>query len=114
MLKISNTSIYLTRGDSGYITLNIMTDDGTPYELNEGDVVHCQVRDKANDGKLYIEGHIEIIRDEIVWYIRPEDTMKLKIGSYVWDAQLTTANGDVFTFIPKSTFKVTDEVTMEE
>lgn len=122
MLNVSDTKIAITRGDSGYITINVLMGDDTPYILQEGDSIHIQVRDKANDGTLLFEGLIEEIEHvkeegieiEHVWYIRPEDTMNLNVGSYVWDAQLNLSNGDVFTFIPKSTFKITDEVTMEE
>lgn len=114
MLKISGTKISLTRGDSAYITLNINMSDGTPYELQETDVIKCQVRDRANDGDLIFEGLIEVINNEPVWHIRPEDTENEDVATYVWDAQLEMENGDIFTFIPSSTFKLLDEVTMED
>lgn len=112
MLKISGTKIFLTRGDSAYITLTINTKDGV-YELQDGDTVKCQVRTEPNDGQLLFEGQIDIVRDEIVWHIRPEDTKDLEVDKYYWDAQLELPNGDIFTFIPSSIFKLTDEVTME-
>lgn len=110
-LKIAETKIYLTRGDSAYITLSITNSKRKPYVLQDGDEVKVQVRDKPNVGKLLIEGNI-ITEDEIVWHIRPDDTKELKVGTYYWDAQLMTSNGDVFTFIESSPFVVTDEVTM--
>lgn len=123
MLSVSDTKISITRGDSGYITINVLMDNGEPYILQDGDMIYVQVRDRANDGALIFEGQIDVIvridddgteTKEYVWYIRPEDTEGVAVGSYVWDAQLNLSNGDVFTFIPKSTFKITDEVTMEE
>ena len=114
MLKISGTKISLTRGDSAYITINICQEDGSPYMLNEGDEIHIQVRHEPNDGELLFEASIEEIReDNFVWHIRPEDTKNAVIKSYYWDAQIKTANGDVFTFIPVTTFKLTDEVTTD-
>lgn len=110
MIKISDTKIYLTRGDSAYITLNIVN-NGKLYKLQEGDIIRCQVRDKANTGKLLFNGQIDIIRDKAVWHIKPEDTRDAAIGIYYWDAQLETSNGDVFTFITSSLFEITDEVT---
>jgi len=111
MLKISGNKISLTRGDSAYITLTINTNDGV-YTLNEGDEVRVQVRDVPNTGELIFEGNIEMINDEIVWHIYPAQTTDLEVATYYWDAQLQTANGDIFTFIPASAFKLLDEVTM--
>lgn len=111
MLKISGNKISLTRGDSAYITLTINTDNGV-YVLNDGDEVRVQVRDVPNTGDLIFEGNIEIINDEIVWHIYPAQTTDLDVATYYWDAQLQTANGDIFTFIPASAFKLLDEVTM--
>lgn len=111
MLKINGNKISLTRGDSAYITLTINTENGV-YELNEGDEVRVQVRDAPNIGELLFDGNIEIVDGEIVWHIYPHQTSELDVDSYFWDAQLETSNGDIFTFIPSSPFKLTDEVTM--
>ena len=107
MLKISGNKISLTRGDSAYITLSI--DD---YELNDGDVVRVQIRDVPNTGELLVEGDVDTSGEEIVWHIYPYQTSNLEVKTYYWDAQLETANGDIFTFIPASPFKLLDEVTM--
>ncbi len=115
MLKITKskdtTKILLTRGDSAYITLTINTENGT-YPLQEEDKVRVQVRDVPNTGELIFEGNIEIQNDEIIWHIIPSQTSDLEVKTYYWDAQLETANGDIFTFIPSSPFKLLDEVTM--
>lgn len=117
MLKISGHKISLTRGDSAYITLqpNILdqNDRETPYELNDGDIVRVQVRDIPNVGELIFEGNVDIMPDgEIVWHIFPYQTSQLEVKTYYWDAQLQTPNGDIFTFITSSPFRLTDEVTM--
>lgn len=111
MLKISGNKISLTRGDSAYITLNILTNNGV-YTLNDGDEVRVQVRDVPNTGDLIFEGNIDIVNDEIIWHIIPSQTSGLEVKTYYWDAQLQTPNGDIFTFIPASPFKLLDEVTM--
>lgn len=114
MLKISGNKILLTRGDSAYITLKIYDADKKEYELNEGDVVNCQVRTAPNTGELVTAGTVMKEEDgTIVWYLQPADTKDLEVKKYYWDAQLTTANGDVFTFITSSPFIITDEVTMD-
>lgn len=114
MLKITDSKIALTRGDSAYITLIIEDKDGNPYEVQEEDIIRCQVRDRVNDGELLFEGLIEKVRDEYIWHIRPEDTVGKEVKTYFWDAQIELPNGDIFTFIPPSVFRLLDEVTMEE
>lgn len=115
MLTISGTKISLTRGDSAYITLNVYDADGSPYVLGDDDQIRCQIRTEPNTGDLVVSGEILYQEDgEIVWYLRPADTKNLEVKKYYWDAQLELSNGDVFTFIPPSIFKLTDEVTMDE
>lgn len=111
MLKIKGNNISLTRGDSAYITLTINTDNGT-YLLQDGDEVRVQVRDVPNTGELLFEGIVEKTEDGVIWHILPEQTSNLDVKTYYWDAQLQTSNGDIFTFIPASAFKLLDEVTM--
>lgn len=115
MIKIVNTSIFLTRADSAYITLEIVQGNGEVYTLQDGDVVRVHVRTAPNTGELLFEGKVEVDADyNLVWHIYPEDTKDLEVKTYYYDAQIELANGDVFTFIPASKFKLTDEVTMKE
>ena len=44
-------------------------------------------------------------------HIRPEDTKELSFGKYLYDIQLTTADGDIYTVIPPTTFEILKEVT---
>ena len=111
MLKISGTNISLTRGDSAYLEFAITDTEGESYILKDGDKVRVQVRESPNGGELLFDGDISIEDNLVEWYIRPSDTESLAVGKYYWDAQLETAKGDIYTFITKSTFKLTDEVT---
>ena len=114
MLKLSGTKISLTKGDSAYITINICKEDGSPYILQEGDEVSIQVRHEPNGGELLFNGIItDVSEDKFVWHIRPEDTKDAEIKVYYWDAQIKTIEGDVYTFIPMTTLRLTDEVTTD-
>ena len=42
--------------------------------------------------------------------LNPEDTKSLPFGDYVYDLELTTAAGDVDTFIASESFVLTPEV----
>lgn len=113
MLKIRGYNISLTRGDSAYITVQIVQHDGSRYLIQGNDKVRIQVRSKPNTGKLLFEAKMYFNQDkDLVWYIKPEDTNNIPAGKYVYDAQVELANGDIFTFIPMSTFEVADEVTL--
>ena len=48
--------------------------------------------------------------DTMLLVLYPTDTQTLEFGTYVYDIQLTKANGDVDTFITASKFKITAEV----
>mgnify|MGYP006916027032 CR=1 FL=1 len=120
LYKISKNKISITRGDSAYLDINIFNEDGTAYTLHDGDTVQAQVRTEPNIGELLIDASLEngkiYVNDNgaIVWHIFPADTRNLEIGTYSYDVQIVTADGDVFTFIEDSDFRVTNEVTWHE
>ena len=116
MIKIENTNISITRGDTAYIQFNLKDISGQKVVLTTMDVVRCQVRDENVDGDLIFEG--EVLRDyannTVTWHIRPEDTADLDIETYYWDGQVEFSNGDIFTFVDVSKFNILPEVTMLE
>ena len=91
-----------------------MDGSGKKLELTSGDKVRCQVRNEPDSGTLLVEGRILKQGEDYLWYIKPEDTVDLDVGDYYWDAQVEFSNGDIFSFIPVSKFKLISEVTMEE
>lgn len=102
--------IFITRGDSGYIDFDLTNEDGSPIDL-ENAVVRCQVREAPNDGVLLFDGIVEIDGTKATWHIVPENTKTAPHDDYYWDVQVEYANGDVFTFVPYSYFKIMPEVT---
>ena len=111
MVRVKNTDISMTRGDSAYITLVITDETGAKVNLTENDTVHCQVRVKPNSGKLVVNGTATKQGEDYLWHITPEQTRNLYVDTYYWDAQVEFSNGDIFTFIPVSRFTLLDEVT---
>ena len=106
--NISGTTITLTRGDTLNAVISITDSDGNPYTPIEGDNIRFAMKSKITDETPIL--NIDIPIDTMELIIRPEDTKHLKFGSYVYDIQLTKANGVVDTFITKSVFKITEEV----
>lgn len=108
MYTISGNTIMLTKGDSFYLAVSLNNDDGTPYEPAAGDVIKFTAKRCINDSTAVIEKTIP--HDTMVLRLLPEDTSGLPIGAYVYDMQITTEAGDVYTFITESKLILTAEV----
>jgi hypothetical protein len=106
--KISGTTITLTRGDTCAIDINIFTQDGAKYQLQPGDTVRFAMKQNYSDASPLVVKEIDKQLMQI--WLEPEDTKGLNFGNYVYDIQLTTADGIVDTFIPKGKLKLTEEV----
>ena len=114
MFKIGkDNKMTLTRGDSLYAKVNLVKKiSRQPYEPQPGDRIRFAV--KKNYGDLMYAIHKDIPRDTLILHIEPEDTKNLDYGEYVYDIELTTADGDVDTFIARSKFVITEEVQCDE
>lgn len=109
MYEIDGTSIRLTRGDSFYCQVGMKNrEDGTDYIPQTGDVVRFALKKKYKDETPLILKDIPI--STLILHLEPEDTKNLEYGDYVYDIELTKANGDVDTFIEKAKFKISEEV----
>lgn len=106
--KVRNNTIYLTRGDTFKAVITITNPDGTVYHPAEGDSIRFALKEDVSDEECIILRDIPI--DTMLLIIYPEDTKELEFGSYVYDIQLTKANGDIDTFITASKLKLTAEV----
>lgn len=106
MVKIQGTTIYMTRGDTATINLSIKNDNKEEYELGEGDVVVFSVKKTLSDETYLIQ---KTFKDkEIV--IEHEDTRNLYFGEYLYDIQLTFADGKVSTIVTPSKLVLESEV----
>jgi hypothetical protein len=106
--KVRKNTIFLTRGDTFKAHLTINYPDGSVYTPKEGDSIRFALKENIDDEECLILREIPI--DTMLLVLYPEDTKELEFGSYVYDIQLTKANGDVDTFITASKLKLTAEV----
>ena len=106
--KVRKNTIFLTRGDTFKAHLTINYPDGSVYTPKEGDSIRFALKENIEDEECLILRDIPI--DTMLLVLYPEDTKELEFGSYVYDVQLTKANGDVDTFITASKLKLTAEV----
>ena len=106
--RVKNTTIYLTRGDTFKALITISNPDGTIYTPQEGDEIRFAMKQDVEDEECLIIR--DIPKESMLLILYPEDTKRLEYGTYVYDIQLTKANGDVDTFITASKLKLTYEV----
>ena len=114
MFVVEGDKITLTRGDSFLATVEIKNADGSEYVLQEGDKVTFYLkRDIMNAAKSRYADAQPLITKEIpalVLKLEPDDTKGLSFGEYVYDVEITFANGDVDTFINNAPFVLVPEV----
>lgn len=94
MLKVSNNIIKMTKGDSAMFNVAITYADGTPYELKSGDTLKMTVR-RAIGSEVLLES--ESTTGTIT--LTHEMTSNLIPGQCVYDIELKTSTGGVYTVI---------------
>jgi hypothetical protein len=109
MFKVlNNGEIELTRGDSATLTVNITDGVGEPYTVRNEDTLTLSLKKDVKDPKPCVQ---KSINGNNVIHLEPKDTAGLDFGNYVYDVELLTAEGDVYTVIEKTVFKLREEVT---
>ena len=104
--SISGKIVSLTRGDSFSTPIELVNEDGTPYEMQDGDSLRFKCTDVPG-GAVLIEKAIP--SDTLLLQLDPSDTNVLPFGNYFFDIELTYANGKVETVIPEGQFNITAE-----
>ncbi len=106
--NVTGTTITLTRGDTFEALVSATTKDGIQFTPCEGDTLRFALKENYSDAAPLIVKDIPISTMMLV--LQPEDTKRLNFGKYVYDIQLTRADGRVDTIIAKAVFKLTEEV----
>lgn len=104
-----NNNIELIRGDTLYAKVDVLC-NGRPYIPEEGDVIRFAMKRRYKDGDEKVLIDKIIPNDSLMLKLDPEDTKELKMNKiYVYDIQLTKANGDIDTFV-SAKVKLKEEV----
>lgn len=109
MVKIENNVITATRGDTVETTIKILTRDGDRYIPANDDQIRFAIKSSYRDEiPLFVK---TIPNSTLVLRLEAADTKLLEARRkpYVYDVEITLANGTVYTFI-EGEFYVTDEV----
>lgn len=106
----SKYNITMTRGDTFARTL-VLKKNGQTYTPENGDVIRFAMANtyKGKEGyELLLEKIID--NNTLLWKIEADDTAELPYGKYVYDLQITYADGTVETFANMKVFQLTAEV----
>lgn len=95
---INENNITMTRGDTLRVKLDIKDSEGNEYVPFSGDIIRIAVKKRYYEATPCILK--EIPMDTLELLLLPEDTKKFEQPSeYVYDIQITMADGTVDTFI---------------
>ncbi len=102
--------IRFIRGDTQVFSLNIMDEDGLPYELQPTDKLVLTVKRSIYNTDIILQ---KVIDASMLIKFEYEDTEGLSFGEYVYDVQLT--QGDIVTtVIPPTPFILEGEVNYDK
>lgn len=109
MLNVIGNDIFLTRGDTARFTVTLINVcDDKVYTPSSDDLFRFTVKKDAHDKQIIFQ---KVSQGNPAFHIVPEDTKELDFRKYVYDIELTTSSGDVYTVVDYSEFNVTKEVT---
>ena len=108
MLNVLGKKIYLTRGDTAYISVSLKDASGGDYVPVPEDKLYFRVKKSIYKDELLVEK--EINTDTLVLEIIPEDTSRLEFGTYCYEIELVTGSGQHFTVIENACFTIGAEL----
>jgi len=113
-MQFINGAAVMIRGDSDSISVACKNPDGTPRPLVVGDKVYFTVKVTTEYTEKLLQKVVETFQDGVAnILIMPEDTKSLKPGKYVFDVQISFADGTVTTIVKPQMFILDGDVTHE-
>lgn len=119
MLRTIGRNIYLTRGDTAFLSVELFYYDSNcekkKFELLDGDEIYLTVKSSFDVEEFLFQKKITYkeVNDagEVLIKILPSDTNNLQFKKYVYDVEIKTFDGNIYTIIPPSIFEIMPEVT---
>lgn len=108
MLTLRGSTITMNRCDSVCVDVNLRLNDGTEYELQEGDQLFFAVKKNAKDKNYAIAPRALVGK---VLELFPSDTEHLEPGEYLYDVRLVTKRGYESTVIRPSILNIEPSIT---
>lgn len=109
MFKVNQKTneIYLTKGDNAELKVKVFDANGVERQMFEDDVITLTIK-KNTDSQAVLS---KTANNCVINFV-PSDTKSLTVGTYVYDIQLTTFGGNVYTIVPIARFKIGAEITV--
>ena len=111
VVYLENNVISFPRGDTFSFVVELLTNDGLPYELKENDKLVFTVKKTSRQSNILIQ---KVINSSMEVTIEHEDTANLQYGRYVYDVQLTNELYGTKTIIEPTDFILKEEVNWDE
>lgn len=104
MFKVTGTKIYLTRGDTAFLDIQLWDESGAIYEPQEGDKVIFRLKKVANVGNVLLEKEVDT--STMILELEEDDTKSLNFQPYKYEVELVTASGQHYTAIENADFEI--------
>lgn len=102
MLHVIDGVIDFNKGDTVYLSVDLVDGSGETYEMQEGDVLWLTVRELPNaDSPILLQA--QNIAGEAGFYLSAQETAAVPVGKYSCDIQLQTFDGKTVTVYPELT-----------
>lgn len=108
MLEINDNAIYLTRGDSAFITVNLLNSLGDNYTPAIGDKLYFRLKNNVFGDSLILSKLIDI--STLTLELVPSDTTNLDFATYRYEIELVTGSGQCYTVVENAPFVVGAEL----
>ena len=109
MLYVKSNVIQLTRGDTADLTVQLINQTTQEdYVMATNDTLTLTIKRTINDTNVCVQ---KTVTGTNKIHISPADTSELAFGKYIYDVELRTSDGDVYTIIEPTRFDILEEVT---
>ena len=115
MLSVKRNNIFMTRGDTVSLKIDLVDATGDPYYLKEGDIGIFRMKKKVSDKVLLIEKELETDDEgQLYLVLEPVDTEYLNFGIYLFEIELVTSEEEHYTVIADATLELGKELENHE
>ena len=113
-MQIKGTNMTMIRGDSETIFVSMEDAENEKVAFKTGDTLRMTIKDSLKSAVNILQ---KVITEFEYWnaiiILTPEDTKDLRVKEYIYDVQLTRADGTVSTIIKPSKFTIEGDVTRD-
>ena len=106
MLKVKGNNLYLTRGDTAFLKIELTDNKGERYEMKDGDALYFRMKRSTTSRDILVEKQIA----DGALQINESDTKDLDFGMCRYEVELVMAEGHHYTVIENASFEIGPEL----